>query len=316
MVPTVAVAGATGGIGRTLVEQILKENKFSVIALTRSENVESPVSGAQYVQVDYEDIPALAKQLETHTVHTVICAIGMLGLDCSEAQIHLIRAAEKAPTVQRFVASEWGYHTKEERKNIDPGVDWFLSAADILKESRLTYTRPVCGAFMDLLGTGSPRMKSHIPPMTIAVDVLNREACIPGNGSNTITMIYSYDAATLIAKLLELDDSEWSEFSFCAGVDTTLSEVLKTAEEVCGEKFKVTYMEPDDVNKGDVPSMKPLEGSGIQHDEQKEYGSFGYQLYLADGFNLPTQYRVGDKFPDFKPTTVREFLSSCWDKKA
>jgi FlaA1/EpsC-like NDP-sugar epimerase len=36
MTPTVAVAGATGSVGKTLVEQILKEEKFSVIALTRS----------------------------------------------------------------------------------------------------------------------------------------------------------------------------------------------------------------------------------------------------------------------------------------
>lgn len=33
---TVAVAGATGRVGRTIVEQIQDENKFSVIGLTRS----------------------------------------------------------------------------------------------------------------------------------------------------------------------------------------------------------------------------------------------------------------------------------------
>lgn len=35
MALTVAVAGATGAVGRTIVEQILNENKFSVVALTR-----------------------------------------------------------------------------------------------------------------------------------------------------------------------------------------------------------------------------------------------------------------------------------------
>lgn len=33
---TVAVAGATGRVGRTIVEQIQHENKFSVIGLTRN----------------------------------------------------------------------------------------------------------------------------------------------------------------------------------------------------------------------------------------------------------------------------------------
>jgi nucleoside-diphosphate-sugar epimerase len=35
MVLTVAVAGATGAVGRTIVEQILNEKIYSVIALTR-----------------------------------------------------------------------------------------------------------------------------------------------------------------------------------------------------------------------------------------------------------------------------------------
>lgn len=68
--------------------------------------------------------------------------------------------------------------------------------------------------------------------MTIAVDVLNREACIPGDGTAPITMIYSYDAATLVAKMLEVDD--WPEFTFCNGEDTTLGKCLKIGEKLCG----------------------------------------------------------------------------------
>lgn len=114
MALTVAVAGATGGVGRTLVEQIQHENKFSVIALTRREHVESAVSDIPYVQVDYDDIPALVQQLEHHNVQTVICAIGMLGDACSEAQLNLIKAADQAHTVKRFITSEFGYMTREE----------------------------------------------------------------------------------------------------------------------------------------------------------------------------------------------------------
>jgi aspartate-semialdehyde dehydrogenase len=43
MALTVAVAGATGGVGRTLVEQIQHENKFSVIALTRRVRCKAPL---------------------------------------------------------------------------------------------------------------------------------------------------------------------------------------------------------------------------------------------------------------------------------
>ena len=166
--------------------------------------------------------------------------------------------------------------------------------------------------------------------MNIAVDVQNREACIPGDGNIPITMIYSYDAATLVAKLLEVD--EWSEFSFCNGDDTTLSEVLRMAEELCGmfsslklhafyannellhegEKFKVTYLKAEDVEKGDIPILKVPDGSGIQPNELLDYSLFGYHLYLARGFQLPEDQRIGNKFPGFKPRTVREFLEATW----
>jgi predicted ATP-grasp superfamily ATP-dependent carboligase len=66
------------------------------------------------VQVDYDDIPALVQQLEHHNVQTVICAIGMLGDACSEAQLNLIKAADQAHTVKRFITSEFGYMTREE----------------------------------------------------------------------------------------------------------------------------------------------------------------------------------------------------------
>jgi hypothetical protein len=78
------------------------------------EHVESPVSNVQYVQVDYDDRSALVQQLERHTVQTVICAIGMLGDECSQAQLNLIKAADQANSVQRFITSEFGYFTREE----------------------------------------------------------------------------------------------------------------------------------------------------------------------------------------------------------
>lgn len=81
---------------------------------SRKEHVESAISDIPYVQVDYDDIPALVQQLEHHEVQTVICAIGMLGDACSEAQLNLIKAADRAHTVKRFITSEFGYMTREE----------------------------------------------------------------------------------------------------------------------------------------------------------------------------------------------------------
>lgn len=72
-----------------------------------------------------------------------------------------------------------------------------------------------------------------MPRMQIVLDVLHREACLPGDGNVPICMIYSFDAMTLVAKLLEVE--EWSEITICNGDDTTLAEVVRIAEEICGK---------------------------------------------------------------------------------
>ncbi|KAF3002362.1 hypothetical protein E8E15_001141 [Penicillium rubens] len=97
-------------------------------------------------------------------------------------------------------------------------------------------------------------------------------------------MIHSYDAATLVAKLLEAE--EWSEFSFCNGEDLTLSEVLKVAEEVRGGRFEVTYLKPEDIDKGTIPTLKIPEGSDIEPKDLLDYSVFGYQMYLREGFQI------------------------------
>ncbi|KAJ6118921.1 hypothetical protein N7471_013541 [Penicillium samsonianum] len=135
MALTVIVAGATGAVGRTIVKQILNENKFSVVALTRRGHIESLVSNVQYVQTDYDDHLTLIQQLERHVFD------------------------------QSYRRGKHGIKVYNERV-------WFLEASNLLKYSKLTYTRPVCGAFMDFLGM--PYARSNIALMNIVVDVLNR----------------------------------------------------------------------------------------------------------------------------------------------
>ena len=51
MALTVAVAGATGAVGKTIVEQILKENKYSVVGLTRTVSEPHPLV-SQSIHID------------------------------------------------------------------------------------------------------------------------------------------------------------------------------------------------------------------------------------------------------------------------
>jgi len=61
------------------------------------------------VQIDYDDIPSMTKELERHNVHTVISAIGLLSDEASQSQVNLIDAAEKSSVTERFVPSEFSF---------------------------------------------------------------------------------------------------------------------------------------------------------------------------------------------------------------
>lgn len=123
---TVAVAGGTGGVGKTLVETLEQQSKFRVVVLSRSvsnlpndsissllmnqkESKEMPATGTLYVQIDYNDVPALTRQLEHHNIHTIISAIGLISEETSNSQMHLIEAAEKSEVTKRFIPSEYSF---------------------------------------------------------------------------------------------------------------------------------------------------------------------------------------------------------------
>lgn len=68
----------------------------------------------QKVQVDYNDIPSLARTLEEHAVHTVISAISIYDGETSQSQLNLIQAADKSNVTSRFIPSEYSFiQTKE-----------------------------------------------------------------------------------------------------------------------------------------------------------------------------------------------------------
>lgn len=66
------------------------------------------------MQIDYSDISATAAQLEKYDVHTVICAIGLISQEASEAQVNLIQAADRSTTTKRFIPSEYSFVQSEE----------------------------------------------------------------------------------------------------------------------------------------------------------------------------------------------------------
>lgn len=133
----IAVAGGSGGVGRSIVDTLKADGKHKAIILARKvrecarqstcrtkiqplskkheqipDNVEL---GLPVIAVDYDDVDALQAILEEHRIETVISALALHIIGVGKSQINLIKAAEQASTTKRFVTSTWAVRPSTEQ---------------------------------------------------------------------------------------------------------------------------------------------------------------------------------------------------------
>ncbi|KAL4966068.1 O-phospho-L-serine:2-oxoglutarate transaminase [Aspergillus stella-maris] len=313
----IAIAGGSGGVGQTLVDVLTQEAKHEVIVLTRKAQQNNPIiSRAKQLEVDYADVAALTKQLNEHKVETVISALSLYEDAHSQAQLNLIRAAEGAECTKRFIPSEYSFIQTEDLLHLDPTIQYFLDAANLLKGSKtLKFTRVIPGFFMDYWGL--PHVKSNLEQHTMLVDMQNCEAVIPGSGDDVIGMTYSCDMARFIAQLLEVDASEWEEFSVIVGDEISANQLVGLGEKVRGKKFSVKYDSVDDVMKGDVTlPLKQPEGLGYSEEEMKETIALVDRLVVGKCFDFPKNIRANGRFPNLKLKTIEEVVREAWEGRS
>ncbi|KAJ5543186.1 hypothetical protein N7535_005615 [Penicillium sp. DV-2018c] len=307
----IAVAGGSGGVGKTIVEKLL-ESKFDVVVLSRSVKQDS----VQTVQINYNDVPSMIHKLEQHKVHTIISAIGLSSDETSQSQLNLIEAAEKSASTKRFIPSEYSFVQTADLLPVDPSIQYWLDAANRLKTSSLQYTRVIPGFFMDYWGM--PNVQTHLQPYTFGIDISSGTAAIPGDGNNVICMTYTYDMAEYLVRALDLE--QWPEFTVIVGDEVTYNQVLDMAEEITevtgtGEKFQVTYDSLEKVMSGDVTVPPQPEGVDASSDELKEMTALVSRLTVSDVFSLPGD-RLNARFPEVKPMKMREFLYKAWKRSS
>ncbi|KAL4800768.1 pyridoxal phosphate-dependent transferase [Aspergillus venezuelensis] len=312
-----AIAGGSGGVGQTLVDVLTQEAKHEVIVLTRKAKQNNPIlSRAKQLEVDYADVSGLTKQLDEYKIETIISALSLYEDAHSQAQLNLILAAEGAECTKRFMPSEYSFIQTEDLLHLDPTIQYFLDAANLLKQSKtLKFTRVIPGFFMDYWGL--PHVKSNLEQHTMLVDMENCKAVIPGSGDDVIGMTYSYDMALFIARLLEIDASEWEEFSVIVGDEVSANQLVKLGEKVRGKKFDVKYDSEDDVMEGDVrlPSQQP-EGLSYSEEEMKEMIALVDRLVVGKCFDFPKDKRMNGRFPDLKLRTTEEVVREAWEGRS
>ncbi|KAL4882666.1 hypothetical protein BJY04DRAFT_38524 [Aspergillus karnatakaensis] len=305
----IAVAGGTGGVGRTIVDVLTQQAKHEIIVLTRKPRENDPIlSRSKQVEVDYTNIASLEQTFKKYQIDTVISAISLYGEGDSEAQLNLIKAASQAGSTRRFIPSEYSYIQTEDLLPLDPSIQYFLDAANLLRETTLQYTRVIPGFFMDYWGM--PDVKTNLEPLTFGVDMVNCEAVIPGDGNDVIGMTYTYDMARFIAELLEVE--EWEEFSVVVGDEVTFNQLLAIGEEVRGMKFKVVYDDAEKVKSGNVTVPQMPEGHGYSAKELVEMTALVDRLLIAKVFDFPNAVRSNKRFPNLELVKVKDLVRDAW----
>jgi len=307
----VGVSGGSGGVGRAIVEAIHNSGKHTVKVLSRKSTPELESNlGVPIVEVDYANVESLTKALEKSGIEVVISTIKIQSEAEGTAQLNLISAAEKSSVTKRFIPSDFGVTYKPEHTKLLPFVQHKLDAVEALKKSSLEYTLVSNGFFLDYYGL--PKVPSYLPPFTLALDIANNAAAIPGTGDTPIVFTHTFDVAKFVTALLDL--KEWPTQSIVIGDKITWNKALALAEKAKGTKFTVAH---DDLDKlqtfqiSELPAHVPV--YPFFPKEQLQYILAVFGLWTATGeFDLPQGKTLNSVFPDIKPKTFADIVNEGW----
>lgn len=290
----VALAGATGGLGATILSAILDTRKHEVIVLSRSPNPSLTAKGVQVRPVSYTDHASLTNALRG--VHTVLSTIGSSNQDETRGSQLAIIAAAKEAGVKRFAPSEYAIRDYK---------DWDFYAGKIpvleaTKASGMEYTQFTCGIFMNYLGTGTPKgeteVLSGLRPWNFVINTKAGTADLPGDGNSKLTFTRLQDVGKFVAAALDLD--RWEDEMGMVGSTMSYSEVIDAIEKVTNRKMLVK-------NNSEEELKKLIKG---------DKGAVFYnqvRLSIAQG-KMPVEPTLNKLAPKVRPWTVEEFLEKCW----
>ncbi|KAF4784193.1 hypothetical protein HER10_EVM0005256 [Colletotrichum scovillei] len=293
MASIIAVAGGTGDLGRTIVEAILADGKFSVVILSRKKEI-----GACILPVDYSSVDNIARVLEENDVHTVISTLNNMA---------------SAAATKRYVPSIWGAKFRREYAEEMPIIRPKILIIDALEKTNLEFSAWYPGYFADYYVC--PPLESHLTSMAMVVDVVNNKAGIPGSGDVPVAMTFTSDLAKFVAAALTLP--KWEQETYLVGDKLTWNQLVELAEAVKGVKFDVSHDSIETLKAGKVTKL-PRHRSPYPYisDEQLQpmFAILGL-MFERGVFDLRVETSITQDFPDLKLRSMKELLEEAYKLK-
>lgn len=311
---TVAVAGGTGGIGRTIVEELVRRGKHQVLILSRSASKLLGLESVPVLETNYDDVASMKDLLQKNNIEIVISALRLFDKPGADSQMNLIRASIDAGNVKRFMPSEYGVNYSQPGiLDVYPSAKWWLDAADLLRSSHIDFTRVFLGWYSDYFAM--PHVKSNMKPFNYALDFKNKKAVLPGDGNSAVSFIHSTDLAKYIVATLD-DEKKWPELSPFASDAMTWKKAVELAEKVTGTKWDITYDTIDKLEKGQATVLQQPEGSYEFPPEfiQPLVVEFS-MLAVRVNMDVSKDGLRNHEFPQIHPIGVEELMQKAWGSK-
>jgi nucleoside-diphosphate-sugar epimerase len=257
----------------------------------------SPLTGHGYIpilQTDYSSEDSLVEQLTAKNVNVVICAFIMDSDTVCDAQLRLIRAADRCHCVKRFIPSEFNveYDVGDDVLPYPEKRFHLTARRELAKSSTLEYAYIYPGMFMDYFGL--PRVASSLRPLCFCVDPASGQAVLPGDGEGRMSMTFTTDAARYLVLALELD--KWPRIMTTVASTISMNELVRLYEKSLGHKLQVHYQPVEKLLKHETIDLPvnitiakdysdrfPQGVRGIVADLEAAVALGGYDMSKLDG---------------------------------
>ncbi|PLB45043.1 NmrA-like family protein [Aspergillus steynii IBT 23096] len=234
----IAIVGASGSIGKIILNGLIESSQFSITAITRKESEATFPAGVTIHKTDLSesDLEDAFKGKDA-----VISTVGAAGF---AEQQKLVDAALRAG-VKRFIPSEFSANNQNE--NVLKLLPLFGQKTELLKylktkESEgLTWTGIVPSLLFDWgLENGF-----------LGFDIPNRKATIWDGGNKKFTLTNEKQLAQAVVSTLQRPEATKNQYLVIASVETSHKEILAALEEATAAKWEVTMTTTEEqVNDG------------------------------------------------------------------
>ncbi|KAL5514231.1 hypothetical protein ACEPAG_2319 [Sanghuangporus baumii] len=238
---SVLIIGATGTTGSSIVNGLLENGNFVVIAGTRPSSASKPQAealksrGVEIRIIDLENwtVDRIAESFQV--VDTVISTTFYAEVPRQK----LLADACKKAGVNRFIPDDWGTACVRGVRQLH---DEKLAIHDYVKEIGIGFTFIDVGWWMDIT-------LPFVDLEDFSQPIIQRVSkSYIGSGDVKCAVIDKRDIGKFVARIIA-DDRTLNRYVFCWTEEVTLNEIVALAERVSGHKINVEHITADEMKK-------------------------------------------------------------------